>query len=102
MPTIAEQYIEQGFKQGYKIGFKYGYRRGLEISILMKALQDIEFILELKFGETGVQEFEIIKKITDIKIINQTKAALKTIQTIDELRVYYPDLISKNKNDTTD
>lgn len=89
MATIAEKY----FNEGLVVGEKKGVRIGI--------LDSIELDLTYRFGEEGQKELIRIKAITEINLLRQIQIALKKVDTIDELRHYYPiDLnqpsISKN------
>ena len=69
MPTIAQQFIEEGRKQ--------------------EILETIEFDLKLKFSGEGLSELTEIRKINEIDLLRTVRQAIRTVRNIDGLRRIY-------------
>jgi hypothetical protein len=75
------QYITSIERRGIKKGLQQGLQQGL--------LESITFGLELRFGKEGMREVPNIKKIKSVERLRLIFNALKTVQSLDELRKMY-------------
>jgi len=60
-------------------------RRGIKQGLM----EGISLGLELKFGKEGVRELPNIKRIQNLEILRSIFRAIKTAQTLEELRQMY-------------
>lgn len=71
-------WYQEILREGEKRGEKRGEERGL--------LSGIELALEIKFGTPGLELMPIISQIHDLQQLKVIQQAIKTSNTIDELR----------------
>ncbi len=89
MPTVAEQWREQGLQQG----LQQGHLQGLQQGIRQGLLKAIEVGLELRFGVDGLRLLPEIRKLDDVDVLETIAEGAKTLTTIDEVRrLYQPPL----------
>ena len=69
-------------------------RRAKQQGLIEGALDAIEFGLELKFGQAGLQLMSEISQISDLAILKSIQAGLRQGKNLDELRTLY-----QNKNE---
>jgi len=74
MPTIAEQWLQQGIEKGLQKGIKKGIREGL--------LEGIELGLKLKFGTEGLKIYPEVAKVDDIHKLRAIKSAIETAASV--------------------
>jgi predicted transposase YdaD len=74
-------YITSIERKGVKQGLQQGLQQGL--------LEGITLGLELKFGKEGMRELPNIKKIKSLERLRIIFNAIKTVQSLDELRQMY-------------
>ena len=72
--TLAERIRQQGIHEG----IQQGIRQGL--------LEAIELGISLRFGAEGSRLLHSISQIKDINRLKAIKEAVKTVNTLDELR----------------
>ncbi len=70
MPTIAEQWIQEGKQEGIRLGL----------------LEAIEFGLKLKFGEEGPELYPRVTKIDDIERLRSVKNLIETTADINAIK----------------
>ncbi|MBW4613218.1 MAG: Rpn family recombination-promoting nuclease/putative transposase [Desmonostoc vinosum HA7617-LM4] len=68
---------------------KRAIQKGIEQGIEQGLLEGIELALELKFGDSGLNLMLEISQIKNIEKLRAIKAALKTVQTVEELQSIY-------------
>lgn len=76
-------YVTSVERIGFKRGEAHGIRRGL--------LDGIDLGLQLKFGAPGLRLLPEIRKIEDTDVLHALLEGLKTVDTLDELRLIYRD-----------
>jgi len=76
-----QEILREGEKRGEKRGEERGEERGL--------LSGIELALEIKFGTPGLELMLIISQIHDLQQLKAIQQAIKTSNTIDELRHFF-------------
>ncbi len=76
-----EEGLEKGLMRGREEGREEGYREGV--------LEAIALGLELKFGVEGLKLMPEIEAITDLGILRILEKAIRTVQTLEELRELY-------------
>jgi hypothetical protein len=93
LPEELQQEFEQELSQ-YEEEKKMSYitsieRRGIQKGIELGLIEGIELALELRFGSLGLSLVPEISQINDIEKLRAIKAALKTVQTVEEIRSIY-------------
>jgi hypothetical protein len=73
--TLAERIKQEGIQQG----IQQGIRQGL--------LETIEMGIHLRFGAEGYRLLSSIYQIEDINLLKAIKEAVKTVKSLDELRI---------------
>lgn len=100
MSTLAEKWIEEGREEGWakgrKEGREEGRQAGISEGIRLGLLDAIEFGLDMKFGVQGMKELSRISKIDDINLLRAIRSAIKSANTLKELRQLYEDHPSQN------
>lgn len=94
MPTIAEQWVEQGLKEGREQGLREGLQQSLQQGLQQGLLQgrregilaNIEFALDLKFGPEGVILLPHIYKIEDLNALRTVQQAVKTASSLEQIQ----------------
>ncbi len=81
MPTLAEQWIEEGLQKGLRQGRLEGTRSGL--------LAGIGPALELKFGADGLALLPELHEIEDVDVLRTVADAIRTAQNVEDLRRLY-------------
>ena len=96
MPTIAEQWIEEGYKKGIKQGIQEGIKQGVEQGmqqgikqgveqgmqegmqrgIRQGLLSTIKLGLKLRFGTEGLGLYHRIKQIEDTDVLEAISEAI--------------------------
>ncbi len=71
-----------------RIGFQRGLEQGLE-QMRQVLKEGIELVLEMKFGSSGLNLLPEISEIQDIDQLRTIHAALKTVNSVEELRQIY-------------
>jgi hypothetical protein len=66
-----------------------GIQQGIEQGIQQEVLGSIELGLELKFGDEGLQLLPEITEIRNLETLKKIRAALRNVQSIEELRQIY-------------
>jgi predicted transposase/invertase (TIGR01784 family) len=101
MPTIAEQWIQEGMQQGIQQGIQQGMKEGIQQGIQqgMKEgirqgvkeglLKAIRLGLELRFGSEGLRVFPEIRKIEDTDVLDTISEAVKSAESIGALERIY-------------
>ncbi len=74
LSNIERRGLERGIEQGIEVG---------------RLLGKIEMALELKFGELGLNLMPEISQIRDTEQLTAIKTALKTVETLEEIRGIY-------------
>ena len=64
-------------------------RRGVKQGLQKGLMEGITLGLELKFGKEGMHELPKIKKIKSLERLRLIFNAIKTVQSLDELRQMY-------------
>ncbi len=77
--TLGEKWKAEGIEIGRKEGWEEGRKEGL--------LDAISIALEIKFGDEGLALFPQIEKITSIEKLNGIKSALRSADTLDQIKV---------------
>ncbi len=77
MPTLFDQFREEGKIIGLKKGETIGLKKGL--------LEAIQLGLEIKFGDEGLSLFQRVKTITDLGKLNEIKSALRTAESLSQI-----------------
>ena len=72
-------------KEGTDLGIQQGIQQGIE----QEVLGSIELGLELKFGDEGLQLLPEITEIRNLETLKKIRAALRNVQSIEELRQIY-------------
>ena len=90
--TIHE--IEEAQKMKYitsieRMGIEKGMEKGMQKGMQRGLMEGIRLALEIKFGEEGKRELPKIKKIKNLAQLRVVSEAIKTVQTLDELRKIY-------------
>ena len=85
MPTIAEQWIQEGERRGMQRGREEGERRGLERG----RLDGLALALELRFGEPGLRLLPEIEQRADAGTLQALMEALRRVTSPEELRQMY-------------
>jgi len=85
MPTIAEQWIQEGERRGMQRGREEGERRGLERG----RLDGLALALELRFGEPGLRLLPEIEQRADAGTLQALMEALRRVTSPEELRQVY-------------
>ncbi len=88
MPTIAEQWIEEGRKEGREEGRKETEAEGRREGLLMS----IEIGLECGFGKDGLMLLPEIRKIHDAQVLYAILKKLWTADNADDVREIYQDV----------
>ena len=70
---------------GERIGLERGRTEGRAAGLL----EGIEYMLELKFGETGTALLPEVRQIADPEILRAIMQRIKTATTIEEVRAVY-------------
>ena len=90
MPTLAEQWIEEGRQEGRQEGRKEGRKEGLEQGLLKGTrrglLAGMGPALELKFGSDGVALLSELHEIEDVDVLRKVADAIRTARTVEDLR----------------
>ncbi|GAX36221.1 hypothetical protein NIES3585_22470 [Nodularia sp. NIES-3585] len=73
-----QEILREGEKRGEKRGEERGEERGLK--------NGIELALEIKFGTSGLELMPIISQINDLQQLKAIHQAIKTSNTVEELR----------------
>ncbi len=79
------QILQEGEKRGEKIGEKRGEEQGKKAGLL----SGIATILELKFGVNGLQLMAEIQTLDQIELLEAVLTNLKTVESLEELRLIY-------------
>jgi len=82
MPTIAEQWIEEGYKKGIQQGMQQGIKQGIRQGLL----EAIELGLKIKFGAEGLTFYPDISKIRDIDRLRAIKEVVEIAKHVDEIK----------------
>jgi hypothetical protein len=90
MPTVAEQWIEQGFQQG----FVHGFRPGVQLARRKTVPENIAFGLELKFGAEGTHMLPAIHDIDDVNVLRALWQAGRTAASLDQFQMIYGKMCS--------
>ena len=97
MPTIAEQWIEEGERRGREEGIQRGreegiqrgreegIRRGREEGLM----NGLALALELRFGEPGLRLLPEIEQRADAGTLQALMEALRRVTSPEELRQVY-------------
>jgi len=85
MPTIAEQWIQEGIQRGREEGERRGMQRGREEGLL----DGVALALELRFGERGLRLVPEIEQRADARTLRALMEAIKRVATPEELRQMY-------------
>jgi len=78
MPTIAEQWLQQGIEKGLQKGIKKGIKKGIREGLL----EGIESALKLKFGTEGLKIYPEVAKVDDIHKLRAIKSAIETAASV--------------------
>ena len=81
MPTIAEQWIEEGIRRGREEGIQRGREEGL--------MNGLALALELRFGEPGLRLLPEIEQRADAGTLQALMEALRRVTSPEELRQVY-------------
>ncbi len=65
------------------------YQEIVNEGIKKEILNSIELGLELKFGATGLEILPEISQITDLEVLKQIRQALRSVESLEELRHIY-------------
>jgi predicted transposase YdaD len=82
-------WYQEILKEGEKIGIDLGINLGIDLGIKQEIISSIEFGLELKFGSAGLALLDQIRTIDNVEILQQIKNALRTANTLEEIRQVY-------------
>ncbi len=84
--TNAERIgIRKGRKEGLQKGIKKGLQKGLQKGLLQGLQGSIQDILEIKFGDEGIQLFQRIQPIKDIDKLELIRKRVKETDSIEEV-----------------
>jgi predicted transposase YdaD len=87
MAVLRESpWYQQILREGEAIGETKGEARGEARGRREEKLSSIEMLLEVKFGSQGLQLMPQISPITDLERLAAIQQAIKTANTMDELR----------------
>jgi len=78
MPTLAEQWVEEGLQRGRQEGRLEGTRDGL--------LAGMGPALETMFGPDGVALMSELRDIEDVNVLRRVADAIRTARTVEDLR----------------
>ena len=65
------------------------YQEIVNEGIKKEILNSIELGLELKFGASGLEILPEISQITDLDVLKQIRQALRSVESLEELRHIY-------------
>ena len=86
MPTLAEQWIEEGRQEGRQEGREEGLEQGLLKGTRRGLLAGMGPALELKFGSDGVALLSELHEIEDVDVLRKVADAIRTARTVEDLR----------------
>lgn len=81
MPTLAQQWLDEGRVEGRTEGLQEGQVQG--------TLTGIEVALDLKFGAAGLALLPEIRTIQDVVLLRSVLSAIRGAASVDELRAVY-------------
>ena len=96
MPTIAQQWIEQGVKQGIQIGEKQGWTKGLLEGKYEAKVEALIQILTNRF-KTKANKFEKQLAKLDLKTLDKLTNIAWSVETLAEFEAKLSKIISKAK-----
>ncbi len=96
MPTIAEQWreegrirgLKEGLEQGLEQGIEQGLEQGREVGKIEGLQEGIKLALELKFGTDSTFLFPHIDNTEDIQKLKEIEIALRTVENIQEIQPF--------------
>ncbi|MFB2839385.1 Rpn family recombination-promoting nuclease/putative transposase [Floridanema evergladense] len=81
-----QQGMQQGIQQGMQQGIQQGIQQGMQQGLKQGLLSGIALGLELKFGAEGLELMPEIRQILDVAKLEAIQSAIKTVNSLDELR----------------
>ena len=75
-------WYQQIFAEGEQRGEQRGEKRAI--------LSSIELILEMKFGQEGLQLMPKISQVADLEQLKNLQRSILTVNTFDELQKFMP------------
>ncbi|MBF0523655.1 MAG: Rpn family recombination-promoting nuclease/putative transposase [Deltaproteobacteria bacterium] len=80
MPTVAEQFIEEGIQKGIQQGIQQGIQEGT----LVKAREDIVEGIEIRFGQIPSEVIESIDQLSDTIVLKSLLKQAFVASSLDE------------------
>ncbi len=93
MPSVVS-YERLALEDGERKGREVGREEGLHLGERKGLLLGIEPLLSIKFGEAGEYAFEEIRQIEDVAVLEAIVQRLRTVTSLDDIRVLYQHLHS--------
>jgi hypothetical protein len=84
-----EQYEQETRMSYITTAERIGHERGLEEGRAAGLLEGIVAVLEIRFGQAGVDLIPEIQRIDDVSTLERVLQAAKTLRTLDEIRAVY-------------
>jgi hypothetical protein len=84
-----EQYEQETRMSYLTTAERTGHERGLEEGRAEGLLNGIAAILEVRFGQLGVDLMPEIQQLDDVSALERVLQAIKTLGSLDEIRAVY-------------
>ena len=93
MPTIAEQWVQEGIQQGILQGKQEGLQEGIQKGIQRGRQEGFLFaircMLEMRFGDEGLLLYPEIEKINDVDLLEAIADAVRVAEDLSEIAALY-------------
>ena len=86
MGTLAEKWFREGEQKGIEKGLEDGMQKGIQKGRLEGSLEVLLDLLEIKFGRYDAELAAKIKGLDTMDAIDATRGAIKSADTIEDLK----------------
>ena len=89
------RYVSPLFREEYEKGIQEGIQQGVQQGLKEGKREKLMVLIELKYGEKGIELFPLVSKLDDIGVIDALSELVKLVDDYDQYKKKLVDFMKK-------